>query len=194
MFTKSIFLLYLVFVSSGPSFGAQYWPTLVWEKSSPQSLGFDPKSINNMIQFMQKKKFPINSVVIVKNGYLIGEFYANNTNEKSLSNIYSVTKSFTSALIGIAIDKGHIKNEKQTLGSIFLKNIVIKNDPKLKDIEIQHLLTMTSGLKTRDNHLSNYSGIFALRNSKNWVNHILSLGTEKNQVNITTIVMGALIY
>ena len=128
---------------------------------------------------MKKKKFPIHSVVIVKNGYLIGEFYDNNDNEKSLSNIYSVTKSFTSALIGIAIDKGHIKNEKETLGSVFSKNFVIKNDPKLKDIKIQHLLTMTSGLKTRDNHLSNYSGVFALRNSKNWVNYILSLGTEK---------------
>ncbi len=179
MFKKSILILFLVLISSFPGFGAQYWPTFVWKKSSPQSLDFDPKFINNMFQFMQKKKFPIHSVVIVKNGYLIGEFYAHNNNEKSLSNIYSVTKSFTSALIGIAIDKGHIKNERETLGSVFSKSFLIKNDPKLKDIKIQHLLTMTSGLKTRDNHLSNYSGVFALRNSKNWVNYILSLGTEK---------------
>ena len=45
---------------------------------------------------------------------MIGEFYAGDVNENSLSNIYSVTKSFTSALVGIAIDKGYIKNEKQT--------------------------------------------------------------------------------
>ena len=49
----------------------------------------------------------------------------------------------------------------------------------LQDIKVQHLLTMTSGLKTRDNHLSNYSGIFMLRSSKNWVDYIFSLGTEK---------------
>ena len=181
MFKKSILILFLVLISSFPGFGAQYWPTLVWKKSSPQSLDFDPKSINNMFQFMQKKKFPIDSVVIVKNGYLIGEFYAHNNNEKSLSNIYSVTKSFISALICIAIDKGHIKNEKETLGSVFSKSFLIKNDPKLKDIKIQDLLTMTSGLKTRDNHLSNYSGVFALRNSKNWVDYIFSLGTEEKQ-------------
>ena len=53
---------------------------------------------------------------------------------------------------------------------------------------------MTSGLKTGDNHLSNYSGIFALRNSKNWVDYIFSLGTEKNQVKFTITVMVALIY
>ena len=57
----------------------------------------------------------------------------------------------------------------------------MKNDPKLKDIRVQNLLIMTSGLKTRDNHLSNYSGVFALRNSKNWVDYIFSLGTEKKQ-------------
>ena len=100
-------------------------------------------------------------------------------NENSLSNIYSVTKSFTSALVGIAIDKGYIKNEKQTLGSILTKNLTIKKDPKLNEIQLQHLLTMTSGLKTRDNHLYNWSGIIELKKSKNWVDFILSLGTEK---------------
>ena len=179
MFTKSISILFLVLISTGPSSGVQYWPTMVWKKTSPQALGVDPKSIDNMFQFVKRKQFPIDSVVIVRNGYLIGELYANSIDEKSLSNIYSVTKSFISALVGIAIDKGHIKNERQTLGSIFSKNIVIKNDPKLKNIEIRHLLTMTSGLKTRDNHLSNYSGVLKLRNAKNWVNYILSLGIEK---------------
>ena len=179
MLAKSILgLIFFLFLSAS-SIGAQYWPTKKWERSSPHAQGFEPKSIDAMFQFMQKRKFPIDSVVIVKNGYLIGEFYANSNNEKTISNIYSVTKSFTSALVGIAIDKGHIKSEEQTLGSIFLKNKIIKNDPLLKDIKVQHLLTMTSGLKTRDNHLSNYSGIFTLRSSKNWVDYILSLGTEK---------------
>mgnify|MGYP001167666667 FL=1 len=179
MLAKSILIIFLGLFISAPAFGKQYWPTTEWKTSSPQSQDFDPKSIHEMFEFIRKKQFPIDSVVIVKNGYLIGEFYSNNTNEHTVSNIYSVTKSFTSALVGIAIDKGHIRSEEQKLGSIFSKNNVIKNDPKLMGIRIQNLLTMTSGLKTRDNHLSNYSGVFALRNSKNWVNYIFSLGTEK---------------
>ena len=167
MLAKSILgLIFFLFLSAS-SIGAQYWPTKKWERSLPQAQGFEPNSIDEMFQFMQKRKFPIDSVVIVKNGYLIGEFYSNKTNEHTLGNIYSVIKSFTSALVGIAIDKGHLKSEEQTLGSIFSKNNVIKDEPKLKDIRVQNLLTMTSSLKTRDNHLSNYSGIFALRNSKN---------------------------
>ena len=125
---------------------------------------------------------------------MIGEFYANNNNEETTSNIYSVTKSFTSALVGIAIDKGHIKSEEQTLGSIFSKNKIIKNDPLLKDIKIQHLLTMTSGLKTRDNHLSNYSGIFQLRSSKIGLTIFFSLEQKKNRANIITIAMVVPIY
>ena len=119
MLAKSILGLIFFLFLSAPTTGAQYWPTTKWEKSSPHAQGFEPKSIDEMFQFIQKRNFPIDSVVIVKNGYLIGEFYSNNTNEYTLSNIYSVTKSFTSALVGIAIDKGHIRSEEQKLGSIF---------------------------------------------------------------------------
>ena len=179
MFSKLALVIFLVFVPLSPIYAVQYWPTTIWKTVSPQSLGFSPNPINKMFRFIQKKQFPIDSVVIVKNGYLIGEFYAGDMNENSLSNIYSVTKSFTSALVGIAIDKGYIKNEKQTLGSILTKNLSTKKDPRLNEIQLQHLLTMTSGLKTRDNFLSNWSGIIKLKNSKNWVDYILSLGTEK---------------
>ena len=134
MLAKSIFIIFLGLCLSVPAFGKQYWPTIEWKTSSPQSQDFDSRSIIEMFEFIRKKQFPIDSVVIVKNGYLIGEFYSNNTNEHTLSNIYSVTKSFTSALVGIAIDKGHIRSEKQRLGSIFLKNNVLKNNSKLKDI------------------------------------------------------------
>ena len=98
MLAKSILIIFLGLFISVPAFGKQYWPTTEWKISSPQSQDFDPKSIHEMFEFIRKKQFPIDSVVIVKNGYLIGEFYSNNTNEHTLSNIYSVTKSFTSSL------------------------------------------------------------------------------------------------
>ena len=153
MLAKSILILFLGLSLSVPALGTTYWPTIEWKTSSPQVQDFDPSSISKMFEFIRKKQFLIDSVVIVKNEYLIGEIYSNNTNEETLSNIFSVTKSFTSALVSIAIDKGHIRNEKQTLGSIFSINNLIKNNPKLKDIRVRNLLTMTSGLKTRDNHL-----------------------------------------
>ena len=119
MLAKSILGLFFFLILSASSIESQYWPTTKWEKSSPHAQGFEPKSIHEMFQFMQKRKFPIDSVVIVKNGYLIGEYYAKNNNEETIGNIYSVTKSFTSALVGIAIDSGDLKSEEERLGSIF---------------------------------------------------------------------------
>ena len=81
MFAKSILIIFLGLFLSAKAFGKQYWPTIEWKTSLPQSQGFDPRSISEMFEFIQKKQFPIDSVVIVKNGYLIGEFYSNNTNE-----------------------------------------------------------------------------------------------------------------
>ena len=48
----------------------------------------------------QIKKFPIDSFVIVYNGYLIGEFYANKIKEKTLSNI-AECKARNAKVIGI---------------------------------------------------------------------------------------------
>ena len=95
MFAKLISIIFLGLFLSAPGFGKQYWPTIEWKTSSPHSQDFDPRSISEMFEFIRKKQFAIDSVVIVKNGYLIGEFYSSNTNEGTLSNIYSVTKSFT---------------------------------------------------------------------------------------------------
>lgn len=57
--------------------------------------------------------------------------------------IYSVTKSILSALIGIAIEKGYIKNVDVPIIHYFPQFDKDKEDER---ITIKHLLTMTSGL------------------------------------------------
>jgi len=52
------------------------------EKNHATVTRFYSKAVNQIFHFIQKKNFPIDSVVIVKNGYLIGELYANKSNEK----------------------------------------------------------------------------------------------------------------
>ena len=74
MLAKSILTIFIGLCLSVPAFGKQYWPTIEWKTSSPQSQDFDPRSISEMFEFIRKKQFLIDSVVIVKDGYLIGEF------------------------------------------------------------------------------------------------------------------------
>lgn len=58
----------------------------------------------------------------------------------------SCTKSFTSACIGIAIDKGFIKNVQQSIFDYLPEYQHLKTNNRVY-ITIEHLLTMTSGLE-----------------------------------------------
>lgn len=50
------------------------------------------------------------SLLIVKNGYLVAKSYFNWKTANQSSKIQSVTKSFTLALAGIALEKGFLKS------------------------------------------------------------------------------------
>lgn len=66
MLSKLTLVIFLFFLPLSPIYAVQYWPTTIWKTVPPQSLGFSPNPINKMFRFIQKKQFPIDSVVIVK--------------------------------------------------------------------------------------------------------------------------------
>ena len=57
MFAKSILVIFVGIFLSAPAFGKQYWPTIEWKTSSPQSQDFDSRSISEMFEFIRKKEF-----------------------------------------------------------------------------------------------------------------------------------------
>ena len=61
-----------------------------------------------MFSELESRDYPATSVLLVKNGTLVYEKYYDDFSYNTVFNTYSVTKSFTSALVGIAIDKGLI--------------------------------------------------------------------------------------
>ncbi len=70
-----------------------------------------------------------------------------------LHQIMSCTKSFASACIGIAVDKGYIKSIHQSIFD-YLPNHQQYNSDGRENITIEHLLTMTSGLQWDEWHAS----------------------------------------
>jgi len=66
--------------------------------------------------------------------------------ETQAHNVMSVTKSVTSILIGIAIDKGFIPSVNEPIDG-YIRPLVIDLDPAKGQITIKHLLTMTYGLE-----------------------------------------------
>ncbi|UHA71831.1 serine hydrolase domain-containing protein [Paenibacillus sp. 481] len=81
-------------------------------------------------------------LVLENDKILIEKYYQGNT-PKSLATSWSISKSITSALIGIAIDEGHIKNVNDPITDYL---------PELKQsgyngVSIKHILNMASGVK-----------------------------------------------
>ena len=125
-----------------------YWPTAGWRTAPPAEVGMDPKVLavldTNVAYHPQ-----LRSLLVVRHGYLVYERYWNggvSTGQEA----FSVTKSFTGALVGIALGDHHLKSLNQTVGELLADHLPPKADPRLAKVTILQLLTMTSGLAGDD--------------------------------------------
>ncbi len=84
-------------------------------------------------------------------------------------NIKSVSKSVLSALIGIAIERGVFESVTQTLGELAPGLIPRRADPRVRQLTIEHLLTMQTGLQRTSG--PNYGAWVA---SDDWVAYVLT--------------------
>ena len=98
-----------------------------------------------MLKNIDDYEYPANSVIVVDQGTIVRERYYHDFSYRTQFNTYSVTKSFTSALIGIAIDQGIIGSVDDTVVSYFPNTTFDNASPEKQSVTIRHVLTMTSG-------------------------------------------------
>ena len=125
--------------------------------------GIDTSLVFEAVRKIAAGRFKeIHSMLIYKNNKLVLEEYFPghqyqwdgpnhhgawvNWEKDRLHHVQSVTKSFTSACVGMAIDHGFIKNVHQSIFDYLPNHQQFNTDGKNK-ITIEHLLTMTSGLE-----------------------------------------------
>lgn len=137
------------FISKG-YYSGDYWPTEGWRTCKPEEVGMNSeklKELNEEILLLLKLHIDIHSVLIIKNGYIVAEqYYSDKYGPDSLHPVNSCTKSLTSALIGIAIDKQYIQDENILMTDFFPEyNIENLTNDKQK-IALKHMLTMSAGL------------------------------------------------
>jgi CubicO group peptidase (beta-lactamase class C family) len=123
-----------------------YWPTNGWQNSTPEEQGLDSARLQEMMDYIEDNHVSIQSVVVVRNGYKILEEYSSYYDQSDTHLLFSVTKSFTSALVGIAIEQGYIDNVSVPMLSFFPDYNITNEDPRRERITIEHLLTMRSGM------------------------------------------------
>ena len=118
----------------------------------------------------------IAGIVVLKNGGTLYENYFNGCTINSRIHVYSVTKSIISILIGIAMDKGYIKNLDQKVLHFFPEYKIKKREKTIQNITLRHLLTMTAPYKYKFNPYIKYF------TSDNWVKFSLDLLGGKGQI------------
>lgn len=96
------------------------------------------------------EKYKTVAFLVVQNDSIRLEEYWDNYNKNSLSNSFSMAKSFVSILVGIALDEGKIKSLDQPVCD-FLPEFCGENE---KQLTIRHLLIMSSGLNWDESYTS----------------------------------------
>ena len=165
----------------GPSWP---WPTYGWVTSTPEEQNMSSSILNDMNFYILSEEIDVDSISIIKNGYLVYEEYYKDYlvnpdknftytgvlfNNTQKHNIWSCTKSITSILIGIAIDLGFIDNISQTFFEFFPERWNASFDARKLDITIENLLRMESGL------IGEFSGIPYTQYGYDYLQRILSI-------------------
>lgn len=117
----------------------------------------------------------VDSVLIIKDGKLVLEEYFYQYDQERLHEQRSATKSIVSALVGIAIDKGFIKNAQQTALDFFPEYELENLTDDKKKITIKDLLTGQSGLDCDDWNPSSPGQEQKMYASEDWAKFILNL-------------------
>jgi CubicO group peptidase (beta-lactamase class C family) len=114
----------------------------------------------------------LRSLLVSHRGQIVLERYFNGARAAQVTNIKSASKSIISALVGIAIAKGHIKSADQRIAEYFPE---LAKDPAegKRRITIGDLITMRSGLESTSGR-----GYGAWVTSKNWVRYALARPLE----------------
>jgi CubicO group peptidase (beta-lactamase class C family) len=123
-----------------------YWPTDAWRETTPEKQGMNSQYFKSLRGYVEENFPHMSSVLVVRHGYIVfEESYQGEPND--YQNVASVAKSVISALIGIALREGYINSLDQKVVDFYPEYVTPTSDPQIKDITIEHLLTMTSGLE-----------------------------------------------
>ncbi|MEJ2504696.1 MAG: serine hydrolase [Ignavibacteriaceae bacterium] len=122
-----------------------------WISGTLKESKIDSALLCTMVESINSGQFgKVHSVLIAKNGKLVFEKYFDGFFINDLNSLQSCTKSIGSLLIGIAIDKGFIKNVDEKVLDFF-PNYKDVADKKWQDVKLKHLLTMSSGINWERN-------------------------------------------
>jgi len=122
-----------------------------WAVSTPATENLNEADLKSGLdRLMNNGSGGIDAVVVVRNDRLIAEAYYNGYDRDTLHDVRSVTKSITSALSGIAIDRGLVSLDDTIAQHIPNFESYPGIDDRKRSIRIRDLLNMRTGMDCDD--------------------------------------------
>ncbi len=150
LLVTSLILIMSTLAACGPSLedlqAVEYAPLPGddWSVSTPAAQGLDPMQVAELY-YNAAKLETIYGLLVIKDGYLVAEKYFNEGSADELSKRASVTKSYTSALVGIALEQGYLSSVEQKMLDFFPDIAGGITDPRKEQIAIRQMLQMRAG-------------------------------------------------
>ncbi len=133
----------LVPVAQAQQASEVYWPTNGWRTSSPEEQGMDSAQL---IALLDSFGVSPHSLVVIRHGYVVLDASTPPFKSSQQHVLHDVTHSFISTLVGMAIDKGHIKGVEQSIWDFLDKDKTANMDANKAAITIADLLTHRPGI------------------------------------------------
>lgn len=149
---------------------------IAWSRAKADDSGIDAAKLESIYTLIaQEPHHDLKGIVIVRDGSLVSEHYFNGDSADTLHDIRSATKSLTSLLMGIALEKGLVHRIDDSI-SLYLPGL--PKDGKQK-ITIKDLLTMRSGLDADDEDASSPGNENTLDQSADWIRTVYSVPMKR---------------
>jgi len=125
-------------------------PTFYFKKSLNEELVTSNFNKINLIEDLDQflKTTKTTAFIVIQNDTILYEKYFNAHTRESIETSFSCAKSFASALVGIAVDEGFIKNVNDPITDYIPE--LKERDIKFESITVKHLLQMSSGIKYKE--------------------------------------------
>jgi CubicO group peptidase (beta-lactamase class C family) len=124
---------------------AAYWPTEGWHTAKPESHGLSPDLPELIDQRLRTEAPLLSAFLVVKDGDIVVERYHESYDPEQPFHVWSVSKSITNIAVGLAQEEGLLTGLDQTLGELIPDRIPPEADPRVYDVTVEQLLTMTAG-------------------------------------------------
>jgi CubicO group peptidase (beta-lactamase class C family) len=167
-----------------------------WSQEKQAKSGIEVSALESLYSEMaQEPHHDLKGIVIVRSGRLASEHYFNGDSVDTLHDVRSATKSITSLLMGIAIQKRLVHSVNDSI-SLYLPGL--PQDGKEK-ITLKDLLNMRSGLDANDEDPSSPGNEDNLDQSSDWIHTIFAVpmkevpGSKYNYCSINAFLTGAIV-